>query len=79
MLIQNHLSMEDMEIIFNKMKKSIYIECKDNGHWTGFFCNIPWDKWNNLRILITNNHVLEETDIKIGKIIKISMENGKKI
>ena len=32
------LSMEEMEIIFTQMKKSLcYIECKDNGHGTGFF------------------------------------------
>ena len=33
-----YLSMEEMEIIFNQIKKSIcHIECKDNGHGIVFF------------------------------------------
>ena len=42
---------------------------------TGFFCLIPFpDKLNLLPTLITNNHVLNESDIEIGKIIKFSSE-----
>ena len=40
---------------------------------TGFFCLIPFpDKMHLLPTLITNNHVLNESDIEIGKTIKFS-------
>ena len=42
---------------------------------TGFFCLIPFpDKMHLLPTLITNNHVLNERDIEIEKIIKFSSE-----
>ena len=42
---------------------------------TGFFCLIPLpDKLHPLPTLITNNHVLKESDIEIGKTIKFSSE-----
>ena len=72
------LSYEILKIIFQKMETQICkIECKD-GHGTGFFCNIPYD-WNiNLKVLITNNHVLNQDDIEKGKRIKFSINNEKK-
>lgn len=54
------------------------INCNDGGHGTGFFCNIPIG-WNNyLRVLITNNHVLNKNDIKPGRIINFSLDNDYK-
>jgi len=53
---------------------------KDNGEkGTGFFCSIPFPDENNLlKVLITNNHILNENDIKNGKIIKFKMHNREK-
>ena len=51
---------------------------KDNGAiGTGFFCEIPF-KENSIKVLITNNHVLNEYDIENNKIINISIINEKK-
>jgi len=41
-----------------------------------FFCQIPFPEENNLLyVLITNNHVLNDNDLKNGKIIKLIMYN----
>jgi len=41
-----------------------------------FFCKIPFsDTFNLLPVLITNNHVLKETDIIQGKKIKLTLNN----
>jgi hypothetical protein len=42
---------------------------------TGFFCNIPFS-YSYLPVLITNNHVLNEEDIKPNRIIKFSLKDG---
>ena len=54
------------------------IYCKDGGHGTGFFCAISYNKWDQIRTLITNNHVLNEKDIQIDKIIKFSLKDDVK-
>ena len=41
---------------------------------TGFFCKIPFRN-NYLSVLITNNHVLNEEDIKNNKIIQLTINN----
>ena len=61
---------ENCNIIKNEVSNG---RCGD-----GFFCNILWDEWNTLRTLVTNNHVLEEDDIKIGKEISIFKAEKKK-
>ena len=52
------------------------IECKDGGHGTGFFCNIPYD-WGILKVLMTNNHVLNKDDILPNKKINFSINDEK--
>jgi hypothetical protein len=66
-----------LTIIIGQTKKSICkIECKDGGTGTGFFCIIPFpDKFNQLPVLITNNHVIKEEDIKENNEIKFSLDN----
>ena len=46
---------------------------------TGFFCNIPngSNSWNSLKVLMTNNHVLNKNDTSIDKIVKFSLNNEK--
>ena len=54
----------------------IYIN--DGGNGTGFFCYII-DNKNNVQIpvMITNNHIIGESDLKNNKKIKISFNNEK--
>ena len=53
------------------------IDCNDSEYGTGFFCFIPYE-WNScIKILITNNHVLNKNDISFGKKIKFSLNNEK--
>ena len=71
-------NLEAMKIKIRQMEKSVCkIECQDY-HGTGFFCQIQNNKeWNSiLRVLMTNNHILERKDIKPGKKIKFSINNG---
>ena len=55
------------KIVDNKIK---------TGKATGFFCKI--DNFPIKYGLFTNNHVLDENDIKVGKIINIEYNNEKK-
>ena len=46
------------------------------GSGTGFFCTIPFpDKYKRLPVMITNYHVLEESNVTIGSNIKFSLNN----
>ena len=51
----------------------IYLKNGEKG--TGFFCKIPFNN-NLLPVLITNNHVLNENDIKNNNIIELSINNN---
>ena len=53
----------------------IYKNNKEIG--IGFFRKIPF-KNNLLKVLITNNHILNENDIENNKILEISIINNKK-
>ena len=60
-----------LKLVKNRICK---IKCSI-GTGTGFFCIIKLDEWDNMRILITNRHVLTENDIKPGKKISFSTNN----
>ena len=51
-----------------KIHKIGWIKC------TGFFCKIPYNS-NLLKVLITNNHILNEKDISKGQKIVISIND----
>ena len=73
------VSIEGTKEILSQMEKCtciIYPENDKKG--TGFFCKIPFFN-NNLTVLITNNHVLNEKDIENNKIIKLIVNNEVKI
>ena len=72
--------LEVYKILLKQGEKSVCkIKCEDGGIGTGFFFLIPFpDKIRRLRALATNNHILEESDIKIGKKIEFSINNEKK-
>ena len=52
-------------------KKICKIKC-GNVTGTGFFCSVFMDECESLRVLITNNHVLNEEKIKLGKKINFT-------
>ena len=79
----NIISYESTKTIIEQMEKNI---CKikiGNTRGTGFFCKIPLpDKEQNLTVLITANHIINENILneenrKIS--VKIEEENEKKI
>ena len=70
------IDMEQMDIIKEKMKKSICKIINDKGCGTGFFCKIPFpDEFNLLPVIITNYHVIDQNDLKQGKRIQFSLNN----
>ena len=69
---------EGIETILFQMKNCI---CKiykkeRNITGTGFFCKIPFQNFL-LPVLITNNHVLNKEDLKLGNIIVLTLNNNK--
>ena len=82
-LIEDQPSPVDLEgtkVILSQMENCICKIVKENGEkGTGFFCRIPFpDEENLLKVLITNNHVLNENDIDNDKIIKFKIYNKQK-
>ena len=76
----SEFDIEGMEQILFQMKYCICRIYKDKIKGTGFFCKIPLgNKPNFLPVLITNNHVLNENDIAIGKAIELTINNDKVI
>ena len=75
------LTKYQFEIIKEQMEKcTCLINCKDGGLGTGFFCKIPFpDFYNLLPVLLTNNHIIGEEDLKLGNEIHITFQKNKKI
>ena len=71
------ISIEQMDIIKRQMATSICkIKCPNGGFGTGFFCKIYFkDQFHLIPVLNTNNHVLNENDIKSGNSIIFSLNN----
>ena len=69
------LDFEQMDIIREKMEKSICKIKTDKGYGTGFFCKIPFPDVNNMiPVFITNNHIInEELLYKKNEKIKIDI------
>ena len=68
---------EGIETILLQMRNCICkIYKKDNISGTGFFCKIPFQN-KLLPVLITNNHILKEEDLKLGNIIELTINNNK--
>ena len=63
--------------IEKKIENSVCkIKTNEGNFGTGFFCLIPFPtKLNLLPVLITNNHILKENDIRKGPKINFSMNN----
>ena len=73
------ISSKGMEIISEQMKKKVCRISIKNDRGTGFFCKIPYPDDNNLlSVLITNNHIIDESILENEKNILISMNNKDK-
>ena len=74
-----YVSMENTEIILEQMKTKICkIYMNDGSKGTGFFCKIPFpDKNHLLPTLITNNHVINQSNLGNKNIIQFSINNDK--
>ena len=73
------VTISNTEIILDQMRKSI---CKIDdiyGKGTGFFCLIPYEG-KKLKVLITNNHLIDEKILKNNKelIIKLNDDREKR-
>ena len=62
--------------ILYQLKNCICKIENENGKGTGFFCNIPYNN-NKLKVLITNNHIINEEILSNNKIIKVSINDDK--
>ena len=75
--IPEPVSLRGTENILFQMKNCIcriYNSCKG----TGFFTKIPF-KSRTLPVLITNNHIIGENDIKNGSLIALYLYNNKEL
>ena len=73
------LSTFQNKVLLSQLEKKVCKIHKNNGQFgTGFLCKMPYpNQFQLLPVLITNNHVLNEEDIKINKTIKISFGDEK--
>ena len=66
------VTIDDTEAILKQMKYSICIIENKKGNGTGFFCQIL-----NKKLLITNNHIIDEGIIKKNDIINVALNDNK--
>ena len=73
------VSIKGTEQILNQMKKCV---CKIHNKGikgTGFFCKIPYPYPPNLfPVLVTNNHILNKSDLEINNTITLSMNDDER-
>ena len=69
------VSIAKTEKIINQMKNCVCKIYSNGSTGTGFFTKIPY-KNELIKVLITNNHVLDENDIKNNKIITYIINNN---
>ena len=73
------ISYDGMKKIKKQMKYGICkLEINNNDRGTGFFCKIPFPyAKNKLKVLITNNHLIDEEYIKNNSSIKFRIKSEK--
>ena len=71
------ISIEKTEKIIDQMKKCVCKIYTNGSKGTGFFAKIPYKNMTK-KVLITNNHVLGENEIKTNKIISYIVNNNEK-
>ena len=75
----SYITIDQTKTILNQLENCI---CKiivdDRRKANSFFCNIKYDN-KEMQVLITNNHVLNEDNIKLNKIITIGLNEGNEL
>jgi len=66
------VTIDETELILKQMKNSICQIKNRNGNGTGFFCKI-----SNKKLLITNEHVINEEIIKFNNIINVKLNDNR--
>ena len=71
------LTSESIEVILSQMKKNICkIYMDDGSTGTGFFCKIPYpDKSLLIPVLVTNNHLIDDSHLGKDKYIIFTINN----
>ena len=69
------VSIEKTEKIIEQMKKCVCKIYSNGSTGTGFFTKIPY-KNEYIKVLITNNHILGEDEIKNNKVITYIINNN---
>ena len=69
------VTIECTSIILEQMKECVFKIKNEKGKGTGFFCYIPK---NNMKVMITNNHIIDENIIKNNKNILMTLNDDKK-
>ena len=68
------VSINNIEKILQQMKKCVCKIKKEKQKGSGFFATFPY-KSTFKNVLITNEHILNKDDLKVGKILKVSINN----
>ena len=68
------VSINNTEKILQQMKKCVCKIKKEKLKGSGFFAKLPY-KSTLINVLITNKHILNKDDLKVGKILKVSINN----
>ena len=78
--VPDSIPLDNLEIIIEQCKNSICkIKSKSGGNGTGFFIVIPFpDKFHQLPVLMTNNHVIPKDELNQGDKIRFTINNDKK-
>ena len=75
--INKEKKLEKTEKIVNQMKKCVCKIYSNSSTGTGFFTKIPY-KNEFIKVLITNNKILDENEIKNNNIITYIINNNEK-
>ncbi len=72
------IALEKTSVILEQMKKCICKIIYKNGFGTGFFCHISNQNYT-IPVLITNNHIINETTLKEKNVLNITLNGDKEI
>jgi len=75
MKMENFINIEQLQKILILSKKSVVKIAKQGAFSSGFLCNVYFPDKKTLPVLISNNHMLNENDITVGKKIEFSLNN----
>lgn len=72
------VTLENTRTILKQMEKCICKIITKNGKGTGFFCKIPYEENKIIPVLITVNHLLNESTLNENELINITLNDDNK-